>query len=145
MRTDATIDRKQVICRNSSHIGYSKVIARTGDMLLWSEGTEHNLGRVIGRVAYAPALEGDKAPVRNWLVVARLSNDMTFVCERWVNPENVTQVFTVREETRKMLAFFLSHEFGHESVDSLRRWSTSGFATVNDWLAYEVTHEPQSL
>ena len=90
---------------------------------------------------YAPALDGDTEPVRNWLVVARLSNDLTFVSERWINPEWVTQVFEVREETRKMLAFFFSSDFGKDSIDSMRRWTGSGFATVNDWLAYEVTHE----
>jgi len=143
MRTDATIDRKQVICKKSSYLGFSKVTARTGDMVVYSEGTEWgtHVGRVIGRIAYAPAL-GNEQPIRNYLIVASLSNDLTFVGERWVNPEDVSQVFAVRPETAKLLAFFLSPEFGHESVDNLRRWTESGFATVNDWLAYEVTHEP---
>jgi hypothetical protein len=143
MRTDATIDRKQVICRNSSHLGYSKVTARTGDIVVYSEGKEWgtHVARVIGRVAYAPSL-GTEPAIRNYLVVASMSNDLTFVGERWVNPEDVSQVFSVRPETARLLAFFLSPEFGHESVDNLRRWTESGFATVNDWLAYEVTHEP---
>lgn len=106
-----------------------------------SGGVSH-VGRVIGRVAYAPPLSGDTQPIRNYLVVASLSTDLTYVGERWVNPEDVSQVFAVRPETAQLLAFFLSPEFGHESVDSLRRWTESGFATVNDWLAYEVTHEP---
>jgi hypothetical protein len=143
MRTDATIDRKQVICRNSSHLGYSKVTARTGDIVIYSEGKEWgtHVGRVIGRIAYAPSL-ANEAPIRKWLLLACLSNDLTCVGERWVNPEDVSQVFAVREETRKLLAFFLSDGFGHESVDTLRRWTASGFATANDWLEYELTHEP---
>jgi hypothetical protein len=137
MRTDATIDRKQVICRNSSHLGYSKVTARTGDVVRWGE----NVGRVIGRIAYAPPC-GETPAITNWLIVACLSPDLTYVSERWINPEEVTQVFAVRSEMTKLLVFFLSNGFGHESVDNLRRWTESGFATVNDWLAYEVTHEP---
>lgn len=143
MRTDAKIDRKQVICRNSSHLGYSKVTARTGDIVVYTENLEtSHVARVIGRIAYAPPLSGDVHPIRNYLIVASLSKDLTYVGERWVNPEDVSQVFAVRPETAKLLAFFLSPEFGHESIDNLRRWTESGFATVNDWLAYEVTHEP---
>lgn len=97
MRTDATIDRKQVICRKSSHLGYSKVTARTGDIIVYVESENvSRVGRVIGRVAYAPPLSGDAQPIRNYLVVASLSNDLTFVGERWVNPEDVSQVFAVR-------------------------------------------------
>lgn len=144
MRTDATIDRKQVICKKSSYLGYSKVTARTGDVVLWrdGEGCNTNVGRVMGRVAYAPALDGDTQPIRDWLIVARLSTNLTSVSERWVNPEWVIEVFSVREDTRKLLAFFFSQDFGTDSVDNMRRWTESGFATVNDWLAYEVTHEP---
>jgi hypothetical protein len=65
-------------------------------------------------------------------VVACLSNDLTFVGERWVNPEDVTQVFEVRLETRNMLEFFFAPEFGRESVDTLRRWTGSGFATPRE-------------
>ena len=143
MRTDATIDRKQVISRNSSHIGYSKITARKGDIVIYNDDNDtSHVGRVIGRIVYAPALQGDTQPIRNYLLLAVLSQDQTFVMERWVNPEYVTQVFSVREETRKMLTFFFSKQFGQDSIDNMRRWAVSGFSTVSDWLAYEVTHEP---
>lgn len=137
MRTDCTIDRKQVICRNSSHIGFSKVKARVGDIVVYGDGSQtqfetRNVGRVIGRIVYAPALDANEQPIRNWLLVAVLSNDLTFVMERWVNPEHVTQVFEPQEKTQKMLAFFFSPDFKKESAHTLRRWTGSGFSTPKE-------------
>jgi hypothetical protein len=133
VRIDAFIDRKQMRCPNASTIGYGKWKAQTGDIVVYraNEGMTQ-VGRVIGRITHAPALDGDKSPTRNYLLLAVLNSSLTFVMERWINPEDVIEVFEPREDVAKMLAFFFSPEFTKESVDTLRRWTGSGFATPKD-------------
>ena len=149
MRTDARIDRKQVACPNASHLGFDKYKAQFGDIVVFNESDKSKVGRVIGRIDYAPAL-GETPAIRNYLVVAALTEDLTHVSERWVNPEDVTRVFDPNEESRNIPAlinFFFSPKFRDESVDLLRRWTDTGFATPNDYLAWELRavgeHRPE--
>lgn len=135
MRADAQIDRKQVLCPNVSHLGYDKYKAQFGDIVLFIQNDRAQVGRVIGRVHYAPALEGDTRPIRDYLVVAALSDDLTHVGERWVSPDEVTRIYDPTEPDRKileMITFFFGASFKDESVERLRRWTGSGFSTPTE-------------
>ena len=150
-KADLQIDRKLVICPNASTLGYGKWKAQLGDIIVYQESTyeakdlstkvnPHNhtrVARVIGRVAYAPPLESDEKPIRNYLLVSALSEDLTFAMERWVNPEDVIRIYNPEvTKTQNFLAFFFSPEMPTYSADELRQWSISGFSRVEELREY---------
>lgn len=140
MRTDARMDRKQVQCPNVSQLGFDKWKAQFGDIVMFTEGEKTRVGRVVARIEHAPAL-GETEALHNYLCVAALSDDLTFVMERWVKPEDVLRIYDPNEPSlhiQDTIRFFFSPEFKNESVDTLRRWLSSGFATPNDYLAWEL-------
>jgi len=104
-RKDATIDRKQVPCRNASMIGYGKRNAQVGDVIRFEENGRIRLGRMIGRIAYAPAL-GETPRIKNWILAVCLGEDLTHMCERWVDPVTVTYVTPVANQGEVCTAFF---------------------------------------
>ena len=44
MRTDTRINRKQVTCPNASHLGFDKVNAQFGDIVLFNENDKSCVG-----------------------------------------------------------------------------------------------------
>jgi len=74
MRTDATIDGRQVHVPNASHLGYDKWVAQVGDWVVWSyePGTGDCIGRMIGRVHYAPPC-GETPAIKDYIEVLQLS------------------------------------------------------------------------
>lgn len=142
MRTDATYDRKQVSCPNASTLGYGKYKAQTGDLIVYREhytnGTDDaRLARVIGRVDYAPALDGDREPTRNRLVVLAMATMPSFCFERWINPEDVIEILAIDGEPgdkiRRLMEWFLSPDLPRHSMEELLQWQRSGFATMTEW------------
>lgn len=107
MRTDAIIDDLSVICPNASTLGYAKLTARRGDLIRYEEryvggASGDRLARVIGRIAYAPALSETPA-IKNFLLVLALSDSGTFCYERWIDPKDVREVNAF---PAKLFAFF---------------------------------------
>lgn len=137
MRVDATIDKRQVLCKNASHLGFDKVMAQVGDILTWTDGhTGHTVGRMIGRVHYAPALEGDKGPVRDYILVIGLNSMLDHTFERWVNPTDVTRVQTLLDQ-QAVMAYFLSDEMTSAPIDEVRRSTTDGWSTLGRYRAWK--------
>ena len=131
MRRDATIDRQQVHLPNASTLGFGKYKAQFGDVVLYQQDEHTYIGRVAGRIHYAPPLESSEKPIRDYLLVIALGTRLDFAMERWVNPEDVTECFDPSNEhcrIQEVLAFLFSPQFKTESVDTLRRyageWST---------------------
>ena len=138
MRNDAIIDKRFVHCPNSSHSGYSKWRSQVGDLVFWSmDGTESAtmIGRMIGRIHYAPALEGDKEPVRDYILAVKLSQDMTYTSEFWVNPKLVTRVESIRNQS-DVLAWFLSNQMVKEPLADVRQCSSDGWSTFAKFQAW---------
>jgi hypothetical protein len=143
MRTDAQIDRQLVKLPNADTLGCGKWKAQLGDLVLFRAGRykgvppgdagQPQLGRVAGRVHYAPMLAGDKDPVRDWLLVITLSHDSSFVMERWVHPEWVERCYAPTDKLARLWAFMLSDDFTSASADELREWSASGYSTMEEW------------
>lgn len=89
MRTDIITDRRQVICKNASVIGYSTRKVRVGDFVMWDENGQRQVGRMLARMTWN-GIEGKC----KYIVVARLANDCTFVGgERWVKPDDVMEAY----------------------------------------------------
>jgi len=92
----AKYDRKQVICRNASCIGYSSNIARPGYWIRYNVGESgsqwaiNRLGRVLGRIAHADA---DGNDCRGFLAVMRLAVSGTAAFVDWVNPDMVRECY----------------------------------------------------
>jgi hypothetical protein len=129
MRTDATIDKRQVRCPNASHIGYSKWKAQVGDLIVWREGDLKRIGRMIGRVHYAPALTGDRAPIRDYILVVGIGDMLQHTFERWVNPRDVERVEKIRDQG-EVLAYFLSADLVKAPIDEIRRCMEYGSNTL---------------
>lgn len=134
MRT-ATYDRKQVLCRNASHIAYGKVKAQFGDLVQFVENAERHIGRVVARIDYAPP-SGDAPAIRNWLMVAVLNVGHAYRSVRWVNPDDVSFVESVRDDHRRTVKEFFSDDFMRFSLDDTVRslqeqWSTT--AAYVEW------------
>jgi hypothetical protein len=137
MRTDAKIDRYSVTCPNASQLGYHKVKAEFGDIVVYRERFQDGndpprVGRVAGRVHYAPALEPNEEPIEDYLLVIVLADDLSFCFERWINPTDVVSVHSPSHPDRKLAelrTFFISPEFRQYSPAQLREWSASGYAT----------------
>lgn len=134
MRTDAKIDGRQVICPNASMIGYSSVKLRVGMVFTYQDEHGNHTGRMIGRVAYAPALAGDAAPVRNHILALVLADDCTFCYERWIDPKDVTRTAPVPSA---MAAFFFSPTLPYD-VHMLRRLNEYG--TLSDQFVGNAAH-----
>ena len=105
IRKDATIDRRQVPCPNASLIGYGKRNAQVGDVIRFEEHGRIRLGRMIGRIEYAPAI-GETPRIKNWILAVCLGEDLTHMAERWVNPETVIDVTPVQNQGEVCSAFF---------------------------------------
>lgn len=83
-RNDVTVDHKQVICPNTTWIGYSSNKLRPGMFFSYKQGASVKLGRMHHRIASGEH-EG--------YIVAQVAIDsfMANHCERWVNPNDVTE------------------------------------------------------
>ena len=156
MRTDATFDRKQTYCPNTyPTLGYGKYKAQFGDCLLYKENLTNGdynmrLARVAGRVDYAPAIGEDSTPTRDYVLVITMSDDLTFVMERWIAPEDIIRVWDPNHKDRnieQLIQFFFSPAFKQESIETLRQWSASGYSTpdkMRDATAFKTIERKES-
>jgi len=116
-RVDVQIDRRAVHVPRASTLGYGKYRAQPGDWIVWSfpisdsddtaRGPD-SIGRVLGRVAYAPAIGTDGRAIRNWIAVLRLSSEGTHASVYWVNPEWVSRVHAHRADIGAFWQWFAS-------------------------------------
>lgn len=138
MRTDIITDSRQVICKNSSHIGYSTYKVRVGDFVMWDENGYRQKGRMLARITWT-ATEGKC----RYILVARLSHDCTFVGgERWIKPEDVVEAYSqgyyvgkVKEAMRMFLGGEMRKRAKRDITDTRRcvgeLWSS--FAKYDEW------------
>lgn len=128
MRTDAIIDKQQVRCPHASTLGFGKWKAQVGDIVHFTEGNTQRIGRMIGRVKYAPNLQGGK-PLRNFILAVVLF-DLDHTGERWIDPETVTRVESIREH-RMVTEWFLSDQMNKASIDEIRRCVSAGWNNLD--------------
>jgi hypothetical protein len=133
MRQDANFDRRQVVCKHATHLGYGKVNAQVGDLILTNDGL---LARMIGRITYAPTLEPAGKPIRNWILAVAMTGQMLeHTSERWIDPETVTRVESIRNQT-DVLAWFLSERMTKAPIDEVRRCASEMWSTLDAYRAY---------
>lgn len=129
MRTDATIDRKYVRCPNCRDgFAYDKSRAQVGDLVWFTESGHTKLGRMIGRIAYAPSLDGEPC-IQNYILCAVLSENMTYMFERWVNPVDVTRVTPVQNQA-DVMRWFMSDEMIQAPIPEVRRATSEMWSTL---------------
>lgn len=118
---DATIDGKQVICPNASLLASGTRKARVGCMVTCEHNGQTRIARMLGRVAYSPAIEGAER-IENYLLVMMLAEDGTFAYERWIDPKEVTRIF---ESPAKFAAFFFAPKLPYD-LKTMRRLMDHG-------------------
>jgi hypothetical protein len=128
MRTDCTIDGRQVICRNASLLGYSTCRARVGCFFVYYDeaGTNH-LARMLGRVAFAPAIGRGEKPIKNFILAMVLTSWAQSAMERWVDPATVLAVY--EKPPTNLAAFFFQPKLPYDA-QTMRRLMEHG--TVSD-------------
>ena len=94
-RNDIEIDRKQVMIKNSSTMGYSRWFLRKGDMFIYKEyyqdGSFH-YRQAISHGRVRPLKRIDDTDKLQWFVLAQtISENLQYSYERWIEPENITE------------------------------------------------------
>ena len=139
MRTDAIIDRKQVRCPNASTLGYGKWKAQVGDLVEFKEGNKVVVGRMVGRISYAPNLNGGK-PLKNYIVAICIDQMLRYTFERWINPIDVTRVERLRNQT-DTVAYFLGTDIAKAPVDEVCKAASDGWSTLDKYRKYRMERE----
>jgi hypothetical protein len=133
MRQDARFDKRQVICKHATHLGYGKIRAQVGDLVLTNEGL---LARMIGRITYAPTLDPTTKPIRNWILAVAMTGQMLeHTSERWIDPETVTRVESISNQG-EVIAWFLSDQMTEAPIDEVRRCASEMWSTLDAYRAY---------
>lgn len=98
MRKDVMVFRGDVLCRNADTTGFGKQYAKTGDFIIFNEGTGTRCGRVHSKVRL-PEHESV------YLNVLAISEDHTFLGTRYVWPPDVIRIV---ENPGKLMQWFFS-------------------------------------
>jgi len=92
---------------------------------------------MVGRIAYAPALDGDIKPITDYILVGKLSSDMTYVSEFWVNPDHVTKVEAPRDQLATV-KWFMSDDMIKQDTGMVRQCLSDMWSTWENFLAYHL-------
>lgn len=139
MRTDVTIDKKQVPCPNASRIGYDKYKAQVGDVITYTERGQEHTARMIGRIVHAPSL-GETPAIKGWILAIRINHELDHTCERWINPADVTRVQSLRDH-RRVMEYFLSDDLTTAPIEEIRQSTSAGWSTLTayrEWKAKQA-------
>lgn len=125
MRTDITIDRKQVQIPLKNQTGYMRYKVQFGDIVFFDECGHRTVGRMIGRVAKGqdyPPPDGKGGSLKDYIVVACLGSDLSFTMERWVNPADVLAAYKPKPpyDLARKLGIFFSDEWLKQTPDQIR-------------------------
>src|SRR5271163_4516314 len=127
-RTDAKIDNKKVLCKNTSNFGFTQGIWCKRDMIVMYheyEGGPLQLGRALGRVT-ALCDEGEN-PTRkvekSFILVMQLADDAHFCYERWIDPDLVRRLCV---NPVKFVEFFFGDNEVWNDPHMMRRLSSHG-------------------
>jgi predicted Zn-ribbon and HTH transcriptional regulator len=117
MRTDMTLDGRQVRCPHASLIGYSSNMARVGYFFTYVEDGQIRYARMLARIAYAPRIGNDNV-IKNYILALVLSMNASSAYERWVDPATVREVY--EKPPTKLTTFFFQPTLPYK-VDVIRR------------------------
>lgn len=131
----ARYSMKQVICRNSSLLGFSSNLAKPGYWVAWRDSPvvgqplpELRIGRVLGRIEEA---EGYNLPkCAGFLAVVALTMECTHAGVRWVNPADVTQCY--EKPPAELLAWLTGDAWVKNKNDIARIVAMSEHGTLSD-------------
>ena len=126
MRTDITIDRKQVQIPLKNQIGFMRYKVQFGDIVFFEEAGFRMVGRMIGRIASNCMDNGSN--LKDHIVVACLGSDLSFTMERWVDPKYVVACYKPKPpyDLDRKLAIFFSDEWLEQTTDQIRQRLSNG-------------------
>lgn len=133
MRNDAVIDRRQVKCPVASLIGYGKRNAQVGDVIQFEENGRRRIGRMIGRIVFAPRFRPEDKDIKNWILVVCLGESLTHISERWVDPLNVSSITPLSNQGEVCAAFF-SDTLTKTPLELVRMAASGLWTTVSAYL-----------
>ena len=126
----ARYDMRQVVCRNSSLIGYSTNIAKPGYWIASRSDVEGEtrLGRVLGRIAETDRLGGTDCV--GWLAVVGLGIEATHAFVRWINPADVIACY--EKSPAALLSWLTGDEWVRSKRDIARLVAMSEYGTMSE-------------
>lgn len=125
----ARYDMRQVICPNSSGIGYSSVIARPGYWIAWDEGDGQRFGRVLGRIAESEHFTGAEN-CAGYIAAVRLTCELTHAYVAWVKPDTVQACY--EKPPAALLAWLTGPDWVKSKGDIARIVAMSQHGTLSD-------------
>jgi len=147
MRNDIKIDRKQVRCKKSSTLGFSKKTLRVGERFKFLDVSDGDVkvGRMIGRVAsHAAGIGLEQDEVAGSIVAIVMALDLQSFQYRWVWPDNVISTVSDKGEYDNALEYvteFLTLDIKKHDPRKLVAFLESGYSTVEKFDArHKSTH-----
>lgn len=135
MRT-ATYDRKSVICKNASTLGYGVQTAKPGSWISfytdgrYSSQRSQSVGRVLGRVASVNSPDGEDKTVVGHLLVMKLDVSTFSSYPAWINPLDVTNC---RDRPPvELMRWITGDEWVSKDADILRMLRMSDYGTTSE-------------
>lgn len=136
MRKDVIIDRQQVRCKNASHLGFDKAKAQVGDIVIYRDDNDtSHIGRMIGRIRYAPGIGGSPV-IRNHILAVVLGERIDCTFERWINPDSVISIQSIRNH-RDIMTWFLSNQMVSAPLQEVRECAAEMWSTLDAYRAWK--------
>ena len=128
----AKYSMRQVVCRNSSCIGYSSNVARPGYWVMYRGDSEGlRMARVLGRIEYAQFVHGARTPdVRGSLAVIRLTMGGTHANIAWVDPGDVVECY--EKPPAALMAWITGPDWVKSKRDIARILAMSEYGTTSE-------------
>lgn len=130
----ARYDMRQVVCRNSSCIGFSSNIARPGYWVTFGTPDAvtgstpyRSIGRVLGRIAET---DRDGVNCAGFLAVVRLTMEGTHAAVTWVPPAHVIACY--EKPPAALLAWLTGDEWVKSKDDIARIVAMSEHGTLSE-------------
>lgn len=126
----ARYDMKQVVCPNTSLLGYGKAVAKPGRWIAYRGDTESKIeiGRVLGRIAETERGTGETCI--GYLAVIRLIMEASAGGIAWVNPADV--VYVLEKPPRNFLAWITGDEWVKSKADIARIIAMNQHGTLSE-------------
>jgi hypothetical protein len=128
MRTDIQVTNEKVKMPHLvPTIGRGKWIAEKGYIIV----TDNGIGRMIGRILDKSEL---KPNCNGFICAIMLSQDGSFIMERWIDPNEVKFCYDPNENLfgkrsiQNMYHNLFSEQFKEKDCNTLREWSYSGYS-----------------
>ncbi len=132
MRTDISIDRKKVFCKNASELGFSQKTLYCGERFVFNDLTsatpQPRVGRMIGRISGC----SENYDLVGNIAAIVLTNDFN-LGERFVHPHDVIRTVHAMggyDRSLEVVTEFLTLDVKKHPIHKIRHFISEGFPSL---------------